>query len=353
MRPQLWIAILAIVVMSGCSSLSGSKNAQKQAVRFLSGAYDGSEFCDPYLQYRYVGEPLHFPYKRIVLTYRHLDAYFIASMLDSSGLDRNALTLLREDAHYVLSTLQFQWRSANFHNSRRNADINGVGLDTFAILCFMTRDVDLAKQLIDGSDGEGWVDPAFHREAQAYRLLADDSWALRALAVTGVAPELLDSCTRSFIRRSEVQLAGGLPIGAEANLAIHILETEQVLRGSLIPGEASSELELLAARAEVRCRGILEHNELGGSVLDEVNVAMALMPRIGIDHPLIRKVRAQVHQQQAMDGSWRFDREDPSANGIVFTTLRCLLFLLQSDPRKADLGATAVLGRTETERGES
>ncbi|HKQ62537.1 MAG TPA: hypothetical protein VJS92_14695, partial [Candidatus Polarisedimenticolaceae bacterium] len=151
----------------------------------IARGYDGATFDDPYLKFTYADERLEeLPGRRV--TYRLLDAYFIVELLAASGVEPGPARELFTHADEVTSELAAVWRGRGIYNLRRHGDPHGIALDTYAILAYLRRDAALARVVAAGLDGDGWMPAGFYRGREAFRLLADESWAVRALAVTGV-----------------------------------------------------------------------------------------------------------------------------------------------------------------------
>lgn len=294
----------------------------------VAGSYDGRAFADDYLRFVYPGEHLSSPLPDRRITYRILDAYFIVLMLRQAGAEPGPATALFEDAERLTAALVPAWRAQGVYNLRKDPAPDGIALDTYAILAYLRRDGAMARTILAGLDRDGWLPANLYVGPESFRLLADESWAARALVVTGVAPDRAGPIVRRIADDALDDLDRGGDPGTRANIALHALEALDDLRPMGIRGPDPSDEDARAALLAELWR-LREDPRLAGDTLTLANLTATLvLASPDACRDLAPSIDALLRRQET-DGCWSVDasRSDPS--GRVFATLRILLTLVR------------------------
>jgi hypothetical protein len=319
--------VASAVLAGGLSGLAGLAAAPSQrAARWdaalargldcVSRHFDGRSFRDPYLEYVYEGESLGSAVGGRV-TYRLLDAYFIALMIRQAGVPAGRAGPLFERAEKVTADLVPRWRRERIYNLRSNPGPGGVALDTYAILAVLRRDAAMGRVVEAGLDRDGWLAHDLYPRDEAFRRLADESWAARAcLVADGDQGEaiLVAACRRA----SEAADAETDPI-AGANLVIHTLEGL---------ADAPSSAPGLLEHSREQGRALLDKPEIRKDTLTFANLigAMSLVAaKSGDERARLAAGVDELVARQRQDGSWLATEDSPDTSGSIFATLRLVL----------------------------
>jgi hypothetical protein len=287
--------------------------------------YDGNSFRDDYLQYEYPGEAVDSPLDGYRLTYRILDAYYIVVMLRQAGMAPGEAGTLFDRAEAVTAALVPAWRAKGIYNLRRNPVDGGIALDTYAILAVLRRDAAMGRVVEAGLDGDGWLPADFYVGDEAFRILADESWAARAVLIAD-PPGGLDA-----VRRIGRQALRGLdtesnPL-ARANIVIHALGA----LGDLPPSVGSDDAELVNLIPPLRQEGLrlLRVEEVRYDTVTLGNLVGALISGGAVTADTIAPAIQDLAGRQSADGCWSGSLDPNDTSGRVFSTLRVALTLGQ------------------------
>jgi hypothetical protein len=286
------------------------------------------------------------------VTYRLLDGYFVVLLLRESGVEPGPAQDLFERAEALSAALVPAWRQAGIYNLRRNPAAGGIALDTYAILAWLRRDPPMARVILDGLDGDGWLAANLYTGAESFRLLADESWAVRALAVTGVDPPRAAALAAGLCREAQARLAANPDPLARANLALHALAAVRDaaagaglaaaggrtgsgrMKGTLAArldraagaGTAESLADCRSALAEEAVR-LLGDPRLRRDTLTLANLLEVLAPEERVATSVLEPALAAILERQEGDGGWSVTEGTKGPGGRVLCTLRCLLAL--------------------------
>jgi len=331
---QRAISLLLLLPLAACT-VSRPEAAREAALRLsisrglscVARAYDGNSFDDSYLRFEYPGEAIASPLPGYHLTYRVLDAYFIVLMIQQAGVNPGEARTLFERADAATAALVPEWRKQGIYNLRRAPVAGGIALDTYAIVAVLRRDVAMARVVGEGLDGDGWLRPDFYADDEAFRVLADESWAARALLV--VDPVKGDAAVRGVIRRIARAVATEPDREARANLVIHALEAASdrppPTRARHEAGSGRSGDELSGLRAEgLR---LIDDPAIGRDTLTLGNLAGALLVDGATATASIDPVIQEIERRQDPDGCWAVSLDAADESARIFATLRMVLTL--------------------------
>ncbi|MBZ5638454.1 MAG: hypothetical protein LAO51_06795 [Acidobacteriia bacterium] len=318
--------------LAACRSPRPDRTTIDAAVRsglgFVASAYHGNSFDDPYLRYVYTDERLSSPLEGYEVTYRLLDAYFIVRMLKETGVAPGPAAVLFERAEALTTALVPSWRAFGIYNLRRSPSPGGIALDTYAILAWLSRDVGLARVLVSGLDGDGWLPANLYTGEQSFRLLADESWAARAVLVSGIDPPLGNGLVLRIGKEALLRVGRPQSSVARANLVVLALDALRDLRESTggAPGGDPKVDRMRRGLVEEGVR-LLGDSELEDSTLTLANLLGSLAPegearRESLEPGVRTLLAGQDHY-----GGWSEARGTGGSSGRVFTTLRAMLAL--------------------------
>lgn len=295
----------------------------------VARAYDGNSFRDDYLQYEYAGEAVVSPLDGYRLTYRILDAYFIVLMLRQAGVAPGEAGGLFDRAEAVTTALVPAWRAKGIYNLRRKPARDGIALDTYAILAVLRQDAAMGRVVEAGLDGDGWLAADFYVGDEAFRRLADESWAARALLIANPTKGL--EVVRGICRQAVQGLGTETDPLARANLVIHALGALGDLPrpggaglDDLLPPLRDEGLRLLQQEA-IRHDTLTLGNLVGALISGRVVAAEAIAPAI-----------QDLAGRQNADGCWLASLDPNDSSARVFATLRVALTLGQYATLRGD-----------------
>jgi hypothetical protein len=328
-RRALFGAVLLAAGGCGGAGPPPAGDPVDRALACVARSYDGDGFDDPYLRYVYPGERLESPLPGHRVTYRNLDAYFIVLMLQDAGVDPGPARDLFDRADRLAKALVPLWRRRGIYNLRRSPAPGGIALDTYAILARLERDAEMARVVLEGLDGEGWLPANLYTGSQAFRRVADESWAARALAVTGVAPDAAARIVTRICADARAGIESGRDPLARANLALHALDALRDL-----PAPAP---DLAGARAFLAsaAREMLDDPAVRANTLTFANLIGALAIEPSTDPGDLRPMLDELTRRQEPDGCWQESLDGPRGAARVFATLRCALALARRGRRAA------------------
>ena len=332
-RPRIRLVTLAaLLAATACPGRTPGpatplRSSIDRGLACVARLYDGDSFRDRYLTYEYPGEALESPVPGERLTYRILDAYFIVLMIRQAGVGPGEAGVLFERAEAATASLVPLWRGKGIYNLRRNPVRGGIALDTYAILAVLRHDAPMGRVVEAGRDGSGWLPDDLYAGDEAFRRLADESWAVRAVLVAD------PSSGREALRSSCLQTSDALRTEtgaiARANLVIHALEALADLAPAAGAGGRGPDPEV---DAETRAFGdeavrLLGSAEIRRDTLTFGNLVGALARiRAGSDATLAPAVTELLRRQDDA-GCWNVTTTPGDTAGRVFATLRSVLTL--------------------------
>ena len=288
---------------------------------------DGDSFHDGYLQYEYPGEALASPLPGRRLTYRILDAYFIVLMIRQAGVQPGGAQALFDRAETATASLVPLWRQQGIYNLRRHPVRGGVALDTYAILAVLQRDVAMGRVVAAGRDGDGWLAEDFYTGWDAFRRLADESWAARAMLVADPVAgreAILETC-----RRIAVSLRTERDPSARANLVIHALEALADLPApeAGTGGDAAALLDVTRQDFREEALRLLETDTIRRDTLTSGNLVGVLARRPAVPGEVLAPRVAEIVGRQDGTGCWNATADPADTDARLFATLRTVLAL--------------------------
>lgn len=316
-RIALTVGFLAVFFVAVSWIFFSGQKSTERGIRYLAGSYSSYDYDDPYLQYVYPGEalPCDSPYCR--MTYRLLDGYFSVEFLYREL--SNPSVLLRpqlEDAERVFQFLLPTFRESPISNVTMNPSGSGIALDTMCILGFLTRDQLLAEHVLGALDADdNWIAETHYRDGR-WRNIADETWCLRLLAVTGVASEQLSSLVEKQIVRADAFITGSAGVSDKAAVFLHML---RMLND--VPNERFQET---MQRYASELQTLSGERSLQGDALLQANMLTALRT-IGQRSDATKAVARRLRADQDADGAWRRREGEPIP---VLTTASVLTALL-------------------------
>jgi len=330
-----WLVALCLAACRGPGALDDAvvEPSAEKGLACVARLYDGNAFRDDYLRYEYPGEAIESPLVGYRLTYRMLDAYFIVQMIRQAGVPPGEAGLLFERADAVTAALVPRWRRQGIYNLRRNPAHGGIALDTYAILAVLRRDREMGRVVEAGLDGDGWLAADFYAGGEAFRRLADESWAARAVFVADPPAGL--EAMRGICRRALEALGHERDPSARANLVIHALEGLKDLPPSVFEatGQQDPPLEEMLRALRQEARRLLRAEAIRSDTLTFANLVGALVlwhdrpaPAAVSDESLAPEIQELIRRQED-DGCWSVSLDSDDASGRVFATLRVVLAL--------------------------
>ncbi len=325
------VALAALLATAGSSRDPAAESRLRSPIdrglACVARLYDGKAFHDGYLQYKYPGEALESPLPGHRLTYRILDAYFILLMIRQAGGPPGEARLLFDRAEADTAALVPLWRGRGIFNLRRNPVRGGIALDTYAILAVLRRDAAMGRVVAKGRDGNGWLPDDLYTGDEAFRRLADESWAARAVLVADPASGL--EAIRSTCLQTTAALRTETAPIPRANLVIHALEALADLPPPSRTGtDHAPDAVLDAARVSFRDEAVrlLGTAEIRHDTLTLGNLVGALA-RIPETSAALAPSVAEMLRRQDEAGCWNATLDPRDTNGRVFATLRSVLVL--------------------------
>jgi len=289
--------------------------------------YDGNSFRDSYLQYEYPGEAIESPIPGYRLTYRVLDAYFIVLMIRQAGVPPGQARELFERAETATGSLVPLWRRRGIFNLRRDPVRGGIALDTYAILAVLRHDAAMGRVVAAGLDGTGWLANDLYAGEEAFRRLADESWAARAMLVADPSSGL--EAIRETCRQTAAALRTENDPMTRANLVIHALEALADLPQSESADVRPPDPLLDVARRDFRDEALrllgieaIRHDTL---TFGNLVGALARIPAASDDS--LAPCVAEIVRRQDEAGCWNVSLDPKDTDGRVFATLRSVLTL--------------------------
>ncbi len=322
--PIVALAMVGIVAgLCTCSSPPPDLDlAMERGLSYVATAYNGNSFDDEYLRFVYSGERLASPVPGYQVSYRLLDAYFIALMLQQTGVENGPASELMERAGALTQALVGPWRQKGIYNLRRRAVMDGIALDTYAILGRLYRDHAMAEVILRGLDGDGWLPANLYHGSEAFRLQADESWALRLLVVTNIAPEAVERVATRLCEETRYDLEHVQDPIARANLALHAIDVlHDMSSAGGLAGSRQNDLTVFLDHARL----LLRDRRVREETLTLANLIGVLARHPEVPSSELEPSLAVVLRRQAADGSWSVTGDED--RGRVFATLRCLLTL--------------------------
>ena len=317
---------VAVLALCGCSDgvTHPTRELDSALARGLTcavGAYDGDSFRDDYLRFVYPGEELESPLPGRPLTYRTLDAYFIVQMIRQAGVAPADAGPLFDRAEAVTAALVPLWQRRGIYNLRRNPVPEGIALDSYAILAVLRHDREMAQAVEAGLDGDGWLRSDLYVGDEAFRRLADESWAVRAVLIANpnAAERILRGLCREILRALETERDAV----ARANLVIHGLLALDELRSVDFATSVDD------ARAPLRAEGLrlLLQESIQSDTLTLANLVDALLPDAAVGDELLAPHVRELLRRQDGNGCWQPSLDSADSSGWVFATLRVILTL--------------------------
>jgi len=335
-----WLVALCLAACRGPGAVDDAavESSAEKGLACVARLYDGNAFRDDYLRYEYPGEAIESPLAGYRLTYRMLDAYFIVEMIRQAGVQQGGAGLLFERADAVTAALVPRWRRQGIYNLRRNPASGGIALDTYAILAVLRRDQEMGRVVEAGLDGDGWLAANFYGGGEAFRRLADESWAARAVFVAD--PPIGLEVLRGICGRVLEALDHERDATARANLVIHALEGLKDLPRSAFEAarQHGPPLEEMLRALRQEALRLLRAEEIRSDTLTFANLVGALVlwhdpraPATDSDEPFSPEIQELIRRQEA-DGCWSVSLGSADSSGRVFATLRVVLALGRYDP---------------------
>jgi hypothetical protein len=290
----------------------------------VAASYDRGTFDDDYLRFVYPRESLESPVPGLHTTYRLLDAYFILLMIRQAGADPGPASAAFEDAESLTSALAVLWRGRPIRGLRKDPREDGVALDTYAILAYLRRDAPMAGVVLDGLDGDGWLPANAYTGDEWYRLLADESWAARAVAAASDDAPAGRKAVLGVVGAIRHRLGRRIDPTARAILVIHALDALRDLPASGAPpagDPAADDRRELIAEAVPLLREATDASDT--LTLANLIASLAPLPEVA-DRDLAAAVDALRRRQDAR-GCWSPSTAATGGAARVFTTLRCVL----------------------------
>jgi len=294
--------------------------------------YDGRSFHDDYLEFVYPGEAMVSPRPGETITYRILDAYFIVLMIRQAGVSPGEAGALFERAESTTAGLVPAWRRAGIYNLRRHPMAGGIALDTYAILAVLRRDAAMSGVVAAGLDGDGWLPADFYGGDEAFRRLADESWAARALRIAD--PARGAAVVRAIGRQAlEAERVEPDPL-ARANLVIHALEALDDRSAAAAAEDATAAEEDAALVRRLRDEGLrlVRMPGIRRDTLTFANLLGALRATTNVSDRAARADLEELRGRQDNDGCWSASVDPSDRSARIFATLRVVLALGQSLP---------------------
>lgn len=298
----------------------------------VAGAARDDFANDPYVSYLYPQEALPSPDTAHRTTYRLIDVQFVLVQLGQIGHAPEALEEPIREANLNLRAVLPLLNQRGFSNTRRNAQQNGVALDTLCMLGWLFHNRSTAELAQAALGPDGWLIPGLYTNQERFRALADESWCLRLLA----AQDLESVESRAAFERSKAIAAQERqtdPAGrATFYDAWHLAMLPQAQADHALAGELR---ETFRAWAEA-------HHDLTHPSADLVE--WANLATLGLMHqpesrPQLERAIAVLLDTQGDDGCWRVPGAKPAERGTVFVSLRALLALALY--RETTLGTVA------------
>jgi len=337
-------ALVALVALSLGACLSSGpdhdaardpalESAIQKGLACVARAYDGNSFRDDYLQYEYQGEAVVSPLAGYRLTYRILDAYFIVLMLRQAGVTPGEAGSLFDRAEAVTAALVPAWRAKGIYNLRRNPARDGIALDTYAILAVLRHDAGMGRVVEAGLDGDGWLAADFYVGDEAFRRLADESWAARALLIADPSKGL--EVVRGICRQASQALGSESDPLARANLVIHALGALGDLpRPS---GSVDTQPDALLASLRDEALRLLPSEEIRQDTLTLGNLVGAVISARALPAEALAPYILDLAARQNADGCWSVSLDPNDSSGRVFATLRVALTLGQYETLRSEM----------------
>jgi len=310
----------AVAPASACAPSSPALDAAiDRGLRFLANSWHGDRFDDAYLAYVYPGERLVCPLPHCKVTYRLLDAYFdlrwLKGVLGTLGPAEPAALRATE----VTRALVEPWRQSGPYNVRRDPVPDGIGLDTYCILGLVERDRGMAEVVARHRDRTGWIPEGHYRISEGFRALADETWCLRLLAVTGTASHQIPRLAAEAVERGRAEVESAPSSEVAANLAYHLV--------GLLADVDREELAPAAAWFAARLAAATRDPALAGDRLTRANLLDALAAVRWDARADLDELAADLLASQEADGGWYSRRGESGTALRTFTTLRALLAL--------------------------
>jgi len=290
----------------------------------ISRAVDSKgTFGDPYLSYEYPEERLPAPEGARRLTYRIIDAYAILTMLRRAGPLPSELEGIAAEAEQALRRLAPAWRGRGFTNTLRDPRSDGIALDTYCIVGWLSADADMAREVVDAIDGDRWLPAGWYDDLQRFRATADESWCLR-LALSAGKPDPPVLRVRDRLAADLAKAREKDPAGLDAfYLAWHL---GMLAADGKLPDAQPAIIDIFSAwtRAHVR-KGRTARSD----IVEWVNLASSeTLVHAGARGARTAELATQATlDHQDPDGCWTIPGARPANDGYAFLTLRALLAL--------------------------
>ena len=280
-------------------------------------------FGDPYLAYEYPDERLPHPEGSRRLTYRVIDAYAILTMLRRAGPLPSELEGISAQAEEALRALAPAWRGRGFTNTLRNPRTDGIALDTYCIVGWLSADADMAREVVDAIEGDRWLPAGWYDDLQTFRAAADESWCLR-LALSAGRSDPSVARVRDRLTADLVKARQKNPTGPDAFYrAWHF---GMLAADGKLPDAQRAIIDIFSAWADAHVRKGRTARE---DIAEWVNLASSeTLAHAGARGARIAKLATQAMlRHQDPDGCWTIPGARPANDGYAFLTLRALLAL--------------------------
>ena len=296
--------------------LQNPTQAIQRGLEFLETNHSAYHFSDPYLEYVYPGEAIACDLPDCRVTYRLLDAYFALAMFRGRLSTQEAAVVgpIATEQVAVFQDLVPRWRSLPLNNTLESKpqDANGIALDTYCILGVLEQDRAMAEQAVSFlNDQDRWLAAGLYTDDR-WRNIADETWCLRLLAVTGVAADRLPALTERKAAEAREFLKTEQDASAKLGAIYHILALAADTGNAL---DQATVTEFQQAGAQLYASG-----SFSGNAMSLANLLEVLLLSGYTDRSLLAGLAYQLRGLQNVDGSWRVGAGDYP----VFVTLRTL-----------------------------
>ncbi len=327
MKRIVFIIIVLIILSGGLYwylyQPDTEPSATDKGFQFVRDSYQGFSYEDSYLKYRYPTENLSCAgVSGCDLSYRLLDAYFDVVMLSRAGASEVDLGQQLTDADQVFEAILPTWQSGTIKDTLASEGSEDYALDTYCIMGYLFEDKVMADVVASYRTGHGWFE-SDHFPQDTWRNIADETWCLRLMMVTGKESDIIpEAIQRKIIETDEYLLDESL-INQQAVL-YHMV---QLLNDAIAAGVNLEGMKTALDNYSDQLVLLTMENELWSQPLALANTLEALASIGYSDKEILSKIADQLTALQREDGSWWAN--PISNNGNVFITLRANLALLE------------------------
>lgn len=302
-----WLLILVLIFISSCTL----QNPVERGLEFLDESYSNCVYEDEYLKHVYPGEDLGYV-GECRITYRTIDAFVNVKEVERDFEESYLIQNQVDDTNAVFDYILPGWRNEEISNTLTSSG-NGVALDTYCIIAYLHEDGAMVDNAVSYLNEENnWIYDDYFG-ADTWRNIADETWCIRAMIVTGRNKELIDDLID--IKISEVDSYEGNSLFSAAVLyhIIYVLyEYEQ---------QFGNEYAEVKDRYIYELVNLLDDEGVSGDVSMRANI-LEILSKVGYsDTNLLNSIYHGLLEEQESDGSWRIGAKVAP----VFTTFRVLV----------------------------